>query len=321
MPISNEKLHELAKAYFTTDTVDLAQLEQLQLRIEELQSVFAMEDGASEDSALEQAMISIEAGIRSRKSGGTRDMRTLHYGWIKEVCLTKSPGASVSAPEVYEHAKSKHGYKALDAKGIGDSMGRGCGKGLYLEPTETSGHKKLYRVPDPNKYTDLQQRGDVHVLLVQGKGKLEKDNYVVVGPDCYAHLQRYLAARVSAKSSDPLFAATSDNCRGARLGTTTLRKIAKRYLRKIGINTPRITAHSLRHTAVSLALDGGATLLECKEMARHEVITTTMGYAHGKHRLQTAAELKLEIFLRVKIGNPNNGSDDEADWKSHMCLE
>jgi integrase/recombinase XerC/integrase/recombinase XerD len=145
---------------------------------------------------------------------------------------------------------------------------------------------------------DLQQRGEKYVLLVQGKGRLEKDNWVVIGEDCYAHLRNYLARRGATKTSDPLFASTSDGCRGDRLGTTTLRKIAKHYLRKIGLNTPRITLHSLRHTAITLALDGGATLLECKEMARHEAITTTMVYAHSTHRLRTAAELKLEDLIR-----------------------
>ncbi len=147
---------------------------------------------------------------------------------------------------------------------------------------------------------DLQQRGDKKILLIQGKGKLEKDNWVVIGEDCFFHLQRYLACRGTTKGSDPFFISLSDGCHGARLGTATLRKIAKHYLRKIGLNTPRITLHSLRHTAISLALEAGATLLECKEMARHEVITTTMVYAHSAHRLQTAAELKLEKLLQCK---------------------
>ena len=148
---------------------------------------------------------------------------------------------------------------------------------------------------------DVQRRGDKHILLVRGKGKLEKDNWVVIGDDCYAHIQRYLLSRGTTKATDPLFISLSDNCYGSRLGTTSLRKITKFYLRKIGLNSPRITLHSLRHTAISLSLQAGASLLECKEMARHEVITTTMVYAHSAHRLLTSAELKLEKLLQSEI--------------------
>ncbi len=159
---------------------------------------------------------------------------------------------------------------------------------------------------------DLIQKNGVHILKVQGKGKLESDAFVVVGPDCYKHLSRYLSQRGATKASDPLFASTSDNCFGARIGTTSLRKLIKKYLRKIGINTPRITAHSLRHTAVSLALEAGSTLLECSQMARHEAITTTMVYSHQKHRIETAAELKLESLLNRVSGMSQDGSRMEV---------
>ena len=145
---------------------------------------------------------------------------------------------------------------------------------------------------------DLQQKEECHILLVQGKGQLEKDRFVVLGQDCYTHLQRYLSSRGPTRASDPLFASLSDGCLGARLGTTTLRKIAKYHLRQNGIDSPRITLHSFRHTAISLALSGGATILEAKDMARHEQIASTMVYAHTAHRLATAAEIKLESLLR-----------------------
>lgn len=50
---------------------------------------------------------------------------------------------------------------------------------------------------------------------------------------------------------------------------------------KAGYDTPRLTAHSMRHTAVTLSLLAGKDITEVQQFARHESINTTMIYNHA----------------------------------------
>ena len=50
---------------------------------------------------------------------------------------------------------------------------------------------------------------------------------------------------------------------------------------KAGYDSERLTAHSFRHTSVTLALLNGNTLEQVQQMARHKNINTTMIYNHA----------------------------------------
>ena len=82
------------------------------------------------------------------------------------------------------------------------------------------------------------------------------------------------------------------------MATVTLRWIIKNALRKIGINSKRISAHSLRHTAITLSLKAGCTIQEAKILARHASVDTTLIYAHNINRVHNAPEKKLKEFLK-----------------------
>ena len=62
-------------------------------------------------------------------------------------------------------------------------------------------------------------------------------------------------------------------------------------------DSSHITAHSLRHTAVTLSLIGGASVEEAQAMTRHADISTTMVYAHHVNRLNNAAEEKISRVI------------------------
>ena len=66
-----------------------------------------------------------------------------------------------------------------------------------------------------------------------------------------------------------------------------------------GIKSAKLTAHSLRHTAVTFALLGGATIQETQAMARHASINTTMIYAHNLDRMAAGAEHSVDAYLMV----------------------
>lgn len=58
----------------------------------------------------------------------------------------------------------------------------------------------------------------------------------------------------------------------------------------VGLDSDKMTAHSLRHTAITLAIQGGASLEQAQAMARHSDPKTTMIYYHNLQRIQAGAE-------------------------------
>lgn len=144
---------------------------------------------------------------------------------------------------------------------------------------------------------DLRQMGGKAVLFVQGKGHTAKDDFVVLGEQVERAISEYLAERGKAGDGEPLFAATGNRNRGGRMTTRAISRIVKDAYRAQGIESPHITAHSLRHTAVTLSLVGGATVQEAQAMARHANISTTMVYAHNLERMEARAESAIDALL------------------------
>lgn len=140
------------------------------------------------------------------------------------------------------------------------------------------------------QYGDLRVVGDSHVLYVQGKGHTSKDAFVKIEPTVEKFIREYLAVRFGGKAvkdKDYLFVSTSRN-RGVdsddELSTQAIRAIVKDAMKAIGLNDSRHTAHSLRHTAATLAIKAGEELTNVQAMLRHKNITTTMIYNHALER-------------------------------------
>lgn len=128
---------------------------------------------------------------------------------------------------------------------------------------------------------DMRPVGDAPALYVQGKGHNEKTEFVKMHPETEKAIREYLAVRKPASPSEPLFSSTSNNSTGKRLSTRSVSKIVKETFRAAGYDSPRLTAHSLRHTGVTLALLAGAPVEVVREYARHTNINTTMIYCHA----------------------------------------
>jgi site-specific recombinase XerD len=139
---------------------------------------------------------------------------------------------------------------------------------------------------------DLRTVGEKTVLYVQGKGRETKDDFTVLPEQAVKALHAYLQTRDNLRDADPLFSGAGNRNRG-RLTTRTVRRIVKASYLRAGINSPRITAHSTRHTAVTLSLLAGASLQETQALARHANIATTTVYAHNLDRLKAGTESKV----------------------------
>jgi len=137
---------------------------------------------------------------------------------------------------------------------------------------------------------DIRQETGQPVLWIQGKGRDSKDDFVILTPEALEPIKSYLKARGRVKKDEPLFCSHSDRNRGEDLTTRSVSRIIKQALRGVGLDDSRLTAHSLRHTAISLSIQGGASLQQAQAMARHSDSKTTLVYFHNLERISLGAE-------------------------------
>lgn len=148
---------------------------------------------------------------------------------------------------------------------------------------------------------DIRQEGGAALLYIQGKGRDEKDAFVLLTESTLKPIRAYLKARgrEAREGSAPLFAGHGNRNQNGRMTTRTISRIAKDHLKAAGIDSDRITAHSLRHTAVTLSLLAGASIQEAQQLARHSSVNTTMIYAHNIDRVKNAPERRISALLAV----------------------
>lgn len=137
---------------------------------------------------------------------------------------------------------------------------------------------------------DLRTRGGVTVLYVLGKGRSDKSDYVKVPDQVERAIRESLSDRGRLADEAPLFVSMSGNSYGKRLTTRSVSGNVKTHLRAAGMDSDRLSAHSLRHTACTLALIAGNDVREVQQMARHASVNTTLIYAHDLDRLQSTCE-------------------------------
>ena len=144
---------------------------------------------------------------------------------------------------------------------------------------------------------DLSTIGGVPVLYVQGKGRTDKKDFIKLTPEVLTAIREYLDARGEVSTLAPLFASLSHRNSGSRLTTRTISNVAKHSMIAAGFYSHRLTAHSLRHSAVTLALMSGASLQEVSHFARHSNISTTMIYSHDVDRLRSSCEASISTAI------------------------
>ena len=140
---------------------------------------------------------------------------------------------------------------------------------------------------------DIVYKGGQRVLLVKGKGRDEKDNFVILTDKAFQPIQDYLRERGPVRPSDPMFVSESNRDRGQRMTTRSVSRIAKTNLSEIGLTDRVFTAHSLRHTTAVSILRAGGTLEDCQLTLRHSNPATTeiyTSFADEERRLERNVE-------------------------------
>lgn len=146
---------------------------------------------------------------------------------------------------------------------------------------------------------DISFKGSQRVLMVQGKGRDEKDNFVQLTDKTLTALNDYLSTRGKLNGSEPLFISFSNKNKGGRLTTKSISRIAKEGLKSIGLNDKAYTAHSLRHTAAVSILRAGGTSETVQFTLRHSNPATTQIYMatmNEERRLQNSGEALIDLM-------------------------
>lgn len=153
---------------------------------------------------------------------------------------------------------------------------------------------------------------NARVLLVRGKGRDEKDNFVKLTDAAYLPIREYLnAERKGEPDTAPLFVSTSNHTGKAenhthdqdfdprRLTTRTVSAIAKRGLQAVGLDNKAFTAHSLRHTVGTNILRAGGSLEQAQMTLRHANPATTQIYVRMALREQRITNGGEDIIDRA----------------------
>lgn len=142
---------------------------------------------------------------------------------------------------------------------------------------------------------DIHTIGDNTALLIQGKGRDDKAEFVKISASVEDAIRKYLSYRRESKGA--LFVSTAHRNAGQRMTTRSISRIVKERMQAIGLNSERLTAHSLRHTAAHLMINAGENIRNVQQVLRHSNINTTMIYLRQKNREDNNAELKAANML------------------------
>lgn len=213
------------------------------------------------------------------------------FAWTESEGIYKNITVGVKAPKQTKGHK-KDAFTGSQVKSILSGIDRSNVEGLRnyaIMGLMTACGLRTIEVTRAN-IDDLRNVGGVPVLYIQGKGKTEKTDFVKIPDQVETALRAYFKARGKISTNEPLFTSVSKRNKGSQLTTRTISGIAKSAMINAGFNSKRLTAHSLRHTAVTLALLGGQELSDVQAFARHSSINTTMIYNHAVNRIQSQCE-------------------------------
>jgi integrase/recombinase XerD len=146
---------------------------------------------------------------------------------------------------------------------------------------------------------DLGEDSGHRVLRVVRKGGRKAK--IPLTPATVAALEAYLADRARrAGATDwrqlggPLLATAA----GGRLRQAHLWELVRRLARTAGIGAwAQLSPHSLRHSAITFALDAGASLRDVQDYAGHKDPRTTRRYDHSRDSLDRNAAYTVAAYL------------------------
>lgn len=217
------------------------------------------------------------------------------FKFLEEQGIAQNVAKNVKAVKLENDTFKKDYLTADQARALLESIDRSTetGKRDYalISLLLTSGLRTIET--ERANIEDIRTAGNNSVLFYQGKGRSEKSKFKKLPPSVEAAIRDYLKARGKVEPTEPLFASTANRNRGERLTTRSISRIVKEHLIAIGLNSDRLTAHSMRHTCATLSLLNGSALEEVQALLDHRNINTTQIYAHHLNRAESQAEQRV----------------------------
>ena len=217
------------------------------------------------------------------------------YAWADEEGLTENVAKNVKAGVKLTSDHKKDYLTSNQIKRLLRSIDRSTltGKRDYAIITLmiTTGMRTI-EIERAN-IEDLATRGDFTALYYQGKGRSDKAEFKKIAEPVEEAIKDYLKERGKAKASEALFASTANRNSGERMTTRSISRIVKDRLIEAGLESDRLTAHSLRHTCGTQNLINGGSLEETQLLLGHKNISTTMIYNHAISRDNSKAEERI----------------------------
>lgn len=147
------------------------------------------------------------------------------------------------------------------------------------------------------KVRDVQSRQGMPHLRITGKGG--KIRFVVLAPLPQRLIKEYLDEVAHPDDfNGPLFRPIKNNRTGTLnkpLSGVSVYKIVREYGKKVGVtvDVDGFSAHSLRATAATNALERGSDIAEVQEWMGHANVSTTRLYDKRKHRPEDSPSLAV----------------------------
>jgi integrase/recombinase XerD len=143
-----------------------------------------------------------------------------------------------------------------------------------------------------------QEQGHTVAIIQHGKG--DKRRTIKIPVDVFRSIKEYIeeAGMQNAPSESPLFVGFDrwDRPTGERISDKLIERTVKHYAEMIG--ETKLTPHGLRASFITLAMEGGATLLQVQYAAGHDDPRTTERYHKRKLNLDDNAVDKLAFLSR-----------------------
>lgn len=146
------------------------------------------------------------------------------------------------------------------------------------------------------KIKDVTTYGEYDVIHVIRKGN--KKDMIKIQPGLKRLIEEYIERTNRDRVKDAesyLFIGHSRNKRNnEKLDPSSLNYMLKSICKKAGINK-HLKVHSTRHTAITLAITGGASIEKVRDFAAHQNIATTNRYVHSIDKLKDNAGDYIQI--------------------------
>ena len=258
------------------------------------------------------------------------------FKWTAAEGLYPNIAENIHAPKVKHDTHRKEALTAAEVQTIENSITRKAAESLNeAEQAQKDTEGRMQRATEKGKrlyamylltvtaglrtieisranIKDLEEKGGCTYLYIWGKGHTEADTKKALAPEVAAAIKDYLKSRTDRPTgASPLFVATGNRSKGKRIAATTISTMLKGAMKEAGFNSERLTAHSLRHTAGTNAMQLTGDLYTTQQYMRHSSPATTEIYLHIDTE-QKEAEIAQRLY------NHYHGIDNATDSREQL---